>query len=132
MIWKKYWPKFTVAFMVAIMAVMCIGSAVFADSSTGQGVQNPYFFNPSDPGFKYLNKQAQEAAKVVGYGIQSLTPKYYMTTWTYGGDVTWYPNVGAYKAAALTPGQKDVKIGPYMWSVKEALEKDSYKLPIGD
>jgi hypothetical protein len=87
---NKWFPKFTVAFMVAIMAVMCIGSAVFADTSGGMGVQNPYYFNPNDPGLKSLNPNAQEAAKVVGYGIQSETPKYYTWTWTYAGEVTWY------------------------------------------
>ncbi len=129
MIWKKYWHKFTLAFIVAIMAVMCIGSAVFAASD---GIQQPYYFNDQDPGFKYLNPQAKEAAKITGYGLQSLTPKYCTYIWRYSGEVKWYPNVSAYKAAAITPGQKDVLIGPCMWDVKTALANDPYTLPIGN
>jgi hypothetical protein len=126
---KKWYSKITIGLMVAIMAVLCIGSAVFAAS---EGIQQPYYYNPDDPGFKYLNPAAKEAAIVTGYGLQSLTPKYCNVIWRYSGEVYWYPNTDAYRAASITDRQKqNVKIGPYMLTVQEALAKDPYTIPIG-
>lgn len=129
MIWKKVWSKFTVAFMVAVMAMVSLVGVVSADNGS---MPQPYYFNDKDPGFKYLNDNAKEAAKVVGYGLQSLTPKYCTFVYRYGGEVTWYPNWMAYRASAITPGQKNVKIGPWQLDAKTAGALDGYTIPIGD
>lgn len=128
-IWKKF------GFMALVVLFMAVGMVVvfpkMASADNGSMPQ-PYYFNPDDPGFKYLNQQAKEAAVVVGYGLQSLTPKYCTFIYRYGGTVTWYPNWMAYRAAAITPGQKDVKIGPYQLDAKTAGELDGYTIPIGN
>jgi hypothetical protein len=101
-------------------------------AATSDGLQQPYYFNADDPGFKYLNPQAQEAAKTVGYGIRSQTPMYYDGVWAYDGQVTWYPNWMAYRAAEMNHIQKDVVIGPYMQKAKTGVDNDWYTLKLGE
>ena len=120
--------KYILLLVLAVMVTL-VPTVVMADNGA---MPQPYYYNPDDPGFKYLNDNAKEAAKVVGYGLQSLTPKYCVFVYRYGGTVTWYPNWMAYRAAAITPGQKNVLIGPYGWDVKTAEAMDGYTIPIGN
>jgi hypothetical protein len=51
MIWEKVWSKFVIGLVVALMVSIAVVSVVSADT-----------------GINLLNPNAQEAAKVVGYG----------------------------------------------------------------
>jgi hypothetical protein len=93
------WTKLTLILVLA-MAIMSIpmASAMAAWGPTGAYVDD------TSAGFKSLNPAAQEAAWISGYGNRSgfQSPD---------EQVTCYPNVGAYTAAAaLGNQQQDVPI----------------------
>lgn len=107
MIWKKIFPKFTIGLMVAVMAMLCVGSAVFADDGFAVGGQ-PYgsWFPKASVGYDSLNPYAKDVAdKAMGYGE---TGVYY-----YKSHSDWYMNPVARDSGVIVWGTS-AKIPVYL------------------